>query len=277
MKCSKPVALETGPVPCGQCMSCRVNKSRKWAGKLILESHSQGDKFNYFVTLTYDEGNLPAGGTLDKEHGKLFRQALRDQLGPVRFFWVGEYGSQLSRPHYHAMLFGIDWSVDILAVLQKCWKRGFVSADHFNTTRAGYIAQYCTKKITGPKADSHYGSRLPEFSQMSRRPALGDHAVDTVLAPFYRTKAGQVFLERNGDVVAGFRHEGAIYPLTNRHTRRLRVFAGLPETLADLRLLNPEAIPPTELPDVGELAGRRQREVQIETRTKIFRQKTHTI
>lgn len=38
---------------------------------------------------------------------------------------------------------------------------------------AAYVARYALKKVTGERAESHYGGRKPEYITMSRRPGLG--------------------------------------------------------------------------------------------------------
>ena len=40
-------------LPCGQCMACRLNKSRDWATRCVLEAKMHKD--NCFVTLTYKD------------------------------------------------------------------------------------------------------------------------------------------------------------------------------------------------------------------------------
>lgn len=43
-------------LPCGQCAECRLNYSREWATRCLLEAQEWKD--NYFVTLTYDDEHL---------------------------------------------------------------------------------------------------------------------------------------------------------------------------------------------------------------------------
>lgn len=140
---------------------------------------------NSFITLTYDESNLPKDMSLDVTHWQKFMKRLRKKLGPTRFYHCGEYGGKFGRPHYHAILFGQDFSADRKRIpgkgnprytsgtLQDLWGMGATDIGEVNHTTTNYVAGYITKKITGPLAEDHYQGRKPEYSTMSRRPGIG--------------------------------------------------------------------------------------------------------
>lgn len=44
-------------IPCGHCIGCRISRSRDWACRLMLELKDHDEA--WFVTLTYDDRNLP--------------------------------------------------------------------------------------------------------------------------------------------------------------------------------------------------------------------------
>lgn len=96
----KPISL-----PCGKCIGCRLEHSRKWAVRCVLEAscHAQ----NCFVTLTYADEHLPPDGSLCKRDLTLFLKRLRKSRPgqKIRYFACGEYGERLRRPHYHLILF----------------------------------------------------------------------------------------------------------------------------------------------------------------------------
>lgn len=182
-------------VPCGQCIGCRLERSRQWAIRCVHES-SLYDR-NCFVTLTYDNDHLPDDNSLEKHALTKFMKRLRKKYGSeIRFFACGEYGSQLHRPHYHLCLFNHDfndkeiWSVKNgfklyrSPSLEKLWPFGYSTIGDVTFESAAYVARYVTKKITGKDADEHYttinketgeivSERLPEFVRMSRRPGIG--------------------------------------------------------------------------------------------------------
>lgn len=174
------MALE---LPCGQCVGCRLERSRQWAVRCLHEASLHED--NCFVTLTYSEENIPDDGSLDKRHWQLFAKRLRKRLGSFRFFHCGEYGERLARPHYHACLFGLNFPdrkyykdvgakarLDTSDLLDDIWGLGFCTVGDVTFESAAYVARYVMKKVTGKEADSHYDGLQPEYVTMSRRPGI---------------------------------------------------------------------------------------------------------
>lgn len=183
-----PTASHSGlplKLPCGQCVGCRLEKSRQWAVRCVHESKMHDE--NVFVTLTYDDDNLPAGRSLVKRDLQLFMKRLRkSRPEKVRFYACGEYGDVTERPHYHILLFGTDFpdkkkykenpSGGYLydsSELRELWPFGSNLLGDVTFDSAAYVARYCMKKITGDHAEWHYAGREPEFSLMSRRPGIG--------------------------------------------------------------------------------------------------------
>jgi hypothetical protein len=167
-------------VPCGQCIGCRLERSRQWSVRIMHEcaSHERSS----FLTMTYAHHHLPDGMSLDHRDVQLFFKRLRKHLGDkrVKYFVAGEYGEKLKRPHYHAILFG-HWFPDaerfLLSesghwlyrsdVLDRIWGKGHCQIGSVSHESAQYVAKYCLKKVTGSMAKEHYGSRKPEYATMS--------------------------------------------------------------------------------------------------------------
>lgn len=96
-------------VACRQCIGCRLDSSRDWAVRCVHEA--QVSDASCFVTLTYDEANVPR--SLTHAHFQAFMHRLRKRLNrSIRFYMAGEYGDTTLRPHYHACMFGTDFSGD---------------------------------------------------------------------------------------------------------------------------------------------------------------------
>lgn len=176
MICVKPFRKLTQEFGCGQCLPCRINRRRKWVARMMLELLAT--QSGLFVTLTYDEQHLPKDGSLDKRHVQLFLKRLRYYLGvdKVRFYAVGEYGDKSWRPHYHLILFGVNYTHK--ALIEKSWTKGLIHVGTAEPDSMQYVAGYVTKKMTNSK-DSRLLGRLPEFGLMSRRPGIGHSAIES--------------------------------------------------------------------------------------------------
>lgn len=121
-------------VPCTRCTYCRIQYSKNWATRLMLELPYH--KNNWYVTLTYNDGQIPGEiyatakaddlgevyeesiafqGHLEPEDLTKFWKRLRRSLnyhgeeisGKLKYFCCGEYGPQTDRPHYHAIIYDL--------------------------------------------------------------------------------------------------------------------------------------------------------------------------
>lgn len=189
-------------IPCGKCIGCRLDYSRQWADRMMLELETM--KKGVFVTLTYNDENIhwskydengkPLYGTLVKKDVQLFMKRLRKELSysgiKIRFYAAGEYGSKNLRPHYHIVLFGVglsdlgcnkpfSWN-DLRQpyfrspLLEKVWTSGFVLACDVSYETCAYVARYVTKKLNGERKEEYERRNcIPEFCLMSRKPGIG--------------------------------------------------------------------------------------------------------
>lgn len=156
-------------------------------------------KESCFITLTFSpeamaKRNKPA--SLDVTEFQRFMKRLRKKYGKVRFFHCGEYGEKNKRPHYHALLFGLDFKDKELfsqregvrlytsESLSELWPHGFSTIGDVTFESAAYVARYVMKKVRGEGAESHYSQWfdpitgeitevVPEYATMSRKPGIG--------------------------------------------------------------------------------------------------------
>lgn len=194
MACYHPLAIPHPKfgipmrVPCGQCIGCRIEKSRKWAIRCVHEAQLHDEKC--FITLTYDDEHLPPNRSLRKEDMTLFLKRLRKAIEPqkVRFIQCGEYGDQTDRPHHHMILYGYDFHEDRKylcksgdntlyhsPMLDKLWGHGACQIGDVTFESAAYVAKYTIKRKTGPQAVEEYDEkgRIAPYITMSRRPGIG--------------------------------------------------------------------------------------------------------
>lgn len=169
-----------------------------------------------FCTFTYDDAHDSPG--LRYRDYQAFMYRLRQRVGPTRFFCAGEYGEQSGRAHFHAVLFGRDFrdgpqvGKDLYSsvTLEKCWPHGFVSVGSVTYQSAAYVAGYCLKKVSGPKAEAYYTrcdwktgeivSVPPEMARMSLKPGIGFHWFQKFWREVYGPRDGCVL--PGGKVVA---------------------------------------------------------------------------
>jgi len=153
---------------------------------------------NCFVTLTYDDAHVPADGGLHHKHFQDFMKRLRKRFPDttIRYYMCGEYGGSFGRPHFHAILFNVNFADYTLwrksgsgsslfrsASLESLWTFGFSSVGAVTFESAAYVARYIMKKVTGHAAAAAYASvdtstgevfnRRPEYNGMSLKPGIG--------------------------------------------------------------------------------------------------------
>lgn len=183
-----------------------------------------------FITLTYDDFHIPRRFYGDPRSGsalpcytlclrdvQLFFKRLRKAFpaAVIRYFGCGEYGSRTFRPHYHFVLFGIDFEDKIPSelgksktgqvmyespTLDRIWSfppRDVLGESYFDNTpntvsKAGiatiqpvtwetcaYTARYVQKKLYGYESKFYEDRNIdPPFSVMSRRPGIGRRYFD---------------------------------------------------------------------------------------------------
>lgn len=116
--------------------------------------------------------------------------------GRIAFYMAGEYGEIHGRPHYHALLFGVDFADKKLhgrskageyiyrsQTLEKLWPHGYSSIGEANFNSAAYISRYIMKKRTGDGNKKNYEildietgeiwTKKKEYNCMSRNPGIG--------------------------------------------------------------------------------------------------------
>jgi len=237
--CRNPyIGYGGGAYGCGQCIPCRINRRRMWTHRIMLEATQHG--VNSFWTLTYDDekltftdGGLP---TLVRKDLTDFIKRLREDYRPLllRYFNVGEYGSQTERPHYHLALFNFPPCAfgstrqkrsgnccPICDRVRRIWGHGIIHSGKLETASAAYVAGYVTKKLTS-KEDPRLKGRAPEFASMSLRPGIGAGFMDEVASTLL-----QHDLEQLPDVPSSLAHGGRNMPLGRYLTRRLRERVGM--------------------------------------------------
>ena len=224
--------------PCGYCTGCRFKQQQQWTVRCLNEQTTHNETSS-FITLTYNQQQLPAHAGLDYTHWQKFIRSLkkRNNGKSIRYFGVGEYGDNFGRPHFHAILFGhhFDDKIPLLGnktknlyrsqSLQSAWctsdqePRGYVSVGDVTPESISYVCGYVQKKIYGQMQGEHYKYidlktgeqtahkpdkyqwlRAPEKAFMSRRPGIGSDYYDRYHSDMYRMQNNCIHL--NGKEIA---------------------------------------------------------------------------
>lgn len=178
-------------IPCGKCPGCRMDYSKGWAERMILELKDNPKAM--FVTLTYRNADLPRGdcgipSLRMSDLQKFFKRLRKHFVGKrIRYYCVGEYGPRTKRPHYHAIIYGLSlddfpdltcFGVNELGqpyytspTFERIWSNGFVQQSEVTYHTCAYVSRYCLKK----QRTSHYVAEgiEPEFNVSSRKPGIG--------------------------------------------------------------------------------------------------------
>ena len=186
-------------LPCGQCTECRLKRSREWAIRCMHEARCH--EHNSFITLTYNDDNLPHSRSIDMREHQTFVKRLRKyfdlQGKKFKYYMCAEYGENTFRPHYHYCLFGVDFDdkkyykrnhmkqpLYTSPTLEKIWAKGYAVIGDVSFESAAYVSRYIMKKINGDMAQEHYNytdpntgqtwiNLTPEFNAMSLKTAIG--------------------------------------------------------------------------------------------------------
>ena len=158
-------------VPCGKCVGCRLEYSRQWAYRCMLEAKQY--EHNAYITLTYDQNNvtwvmganretgeIEPVTTLVPEHLTKFMKDLRRYYKyhynheGIRFYACGEYGSETHRAHYHLIIFNLPIydkekffinangdQVYLSKTIDEIWGKGITSVGDVTWNSAAYVAR----------------------------------------------------------------------------------------------------------------------------------------
>ncbi len=228
MLCSKPwKPIGGSELPCGKCQACRLNKRNIWTTRLLLEQMVH-DK-SAWITLTYNDKNLPKDEKINKYDVRAWLKALRKAYHPqkIRYYICGEYGDNNNRPHYHAVIYGIGFDYQGLARIDdiskrdngdykypnrvrvmdpdvvkmlRIWKKGNIHFEKPNDRLMSYACEHITKEVN---KERHFHS----MSQGIGRNAM--HAISSWLS----TEEGIRYYQEAGDVPAIVRVNKKLRPI----------------------------------------------------------------
>lgn len=191
-------------VPCRKCLGCRMDYAREWRNRMLFELADNPKAI--FLTLTYRDCELhmhdfyatdsdyiiDSRPELHYPDVQAFFKRLRNRFPgrKLRYYICGEYGPRTFRPHYHAIIYGIDLN-DISDrvvnrhnemmqplftsdLISDCWKKGYILFSGVTSQTCAYVSRYVLKKCySGDKVPSQLVGLTPAFNVSSRRPGIG--------------------------------------------------------------------------------------------------------
>lgn len=160
-----PLTGKLIPIPCGKCLGCMIDNRTLWNSRLTYEYINQRSAM---VTLTYDDYFLPYNPgaiypTVRRSDVHRFVDNLRHYVKSLpslpegstkdfKVFGVSEYGSSSTRrPHYHMLVFGLDW-LYFRDIIQKKWYKGHIDIGPIMKGGVRYCLKYLDKQF-GRKED----------------------------------------------------------------------------------------------------------------------------
>lgn len=148
-------------VPCGKCAFCLHRKQNAWIFRAF--NHAQFFKYNFFVTLTFDDIHYP--DLHDSRPIQLFLKRFRKANPHIKFsyFACGEYGKRTHRFHYHLMFFTnfCISSSQLKGLISASWQNGFVHCALLNNKSITYVTKYSCKDNTKRTIVSkHFGEEI---------------------------------------------------------------------------------------------------------------------
>lgn len=142
-----------------------------WTLRLLLEKSEHTS--TSFLTLTYAPETCPQRLIVD--HFTQFIKVLRRAIpGTVRYFCCGEYGGKTGRPHWHVLLYGVNFPQKGL-FLTDLWPYGHVFNGELTIASAQYVSRYVLKS-------SNPDPWKEQIIRMSRRPGIGMRSLRSIAA-----------------------------------------------------------------------------------------------
>lgn len=199
------------PIPCGNCIGCRLDYARDWSARLMHELKMHDPETCWFLTLTYNDdalmetftdptvdrlrlgadhlGEVAFYTNLDARDMTLFWKRVRKDFPDRKlvYYQAGEYGEQRQRCHFHAIVYDLPLDPDDLHVngvnelgnvtwrsdyLERKWQHGNVIVGKVSTESCAYVARYTLKKAR-EMWENDYTNRVRPFVRMSRNPGIG--------------------------------------------------------------------------------------------------------
>ena len=173
------------PLPCGKCPPCKKRRTSGWSFRLVKEGERSISAL--FITLTYDTEYVPItkNGFMNldlQDIQKFFKRLRKRTHEKIKYYAVGEYGSQKKRPHYHIILFNANkehiidsWTINNKPI-------GSCHIGNVSSASIGYTLKYMCKESKIPMHQND--DRKKEFAVMSK--GLGKNYMTNAMIKWHK-------------------------------------------------------------------------------------------
>lgn len=167
-------------VPCGKCEECKSRKKKDYELRGIIEY--QKENMQIFITLTYNEDNLPKTKLLQipqfskndiTKYVKRLRENIYNHIAKkesrdkkdvrdsekIKYLITSEYGEERKRPHYHAIISipSKSYFMELIKIIQNTWDKGFTMlGQNFGIVNSVNGIKYVTKYITKSSGEEEH-------------------------------------------------------------------------------------------------------------------------
>lgn len=207
------------PIPCGNCIGCRLDYARDWSARLMHELQMHDPNTCWFLTLTYNDdalmetfvdptvdrlrlgadhlGEAAFFTNLDPRDMTLFWKRLRKDFPDRKlvYYQAGEYGEKRQRCHYHAIVYDLPLDQAELAknvngvneLGNVTWRSPYLESKWKlgNVIVGKVTTESCSyvARYTLKKAremwEYDFTNRTRPFVRMSRHPGIGKTYLDS--------------------------------------------------------------------------------------------------
>lgn len=204
---------KTSVVPCGKCHKCKRDRQNAWVFR--LQQEQKVSTTSAFITFTYAEPPMSFNGheTLYPEHLKNFWKKLR-KICPthtytkkngspgrktnLKYYAVGEYGTQFMRPHYHAIVYNMPHSLlQNSETLAELWGHGSIDIAKAEGGSMRYTVGYIMQNGFTPTQDDD--DRHPTFQRQSK--GLGKEYLTQQMVNYHLTLELPIITQPGGTIL----------------------------------------------------------------------------
>lgn len=168
-------------LPCGHCAECLSMRIEDWI--IRLKEELRVSKYSIFLTLTYNDDNLPEHNLPSKKDVQLFHRYLRRKGIKFKYFIVSENGEQFNRIHYHGIYFINAYIEDLYSILANTWNKGYIFMGEANGKTIRYVTKYILKDFGGTEDNFYLMSKNLGLNYIERM--LNWHRSDLLERCYY--------------------------------------------------------------------------------------------